>query len=257
MVLEANPWDVYAAEYEIEIRRRGPLRADDDSLAARLVHLLGNIQGKSVLDAGCGGGVLARLLDALGAKVTGLDLSPRLIEMAIKEDIEHVIRYEVANISEPQPEFDVAFDAIGSYLVLNDVEDYRGFAKTLARMAKPGAPIVLVFNNPYSAVVREHVKDYFASNSLGTYNGMWQRGIKARYYHRTLEDYLDAFLAADQTMFKLVDVPEPGGREWLLPKDTRFPMYTILAFRKPHRGSGKTGIRPDDCWEENPPFNSR
>ena len=232
MVLKANPWDLYAEEYEIEMQRRGPLRADDESLAARLVQLLGDIEGKSVLDAGCGGGALATLLTSRGADVTGLDLSPRLIEMAIRQDPEHTIRYQVANLSEPQPEFDATFDAIGSYLMLNDVEDHRGFARTMASVAKPGAPIVFVLNNPYSAVVREHVKDYFASGTLGTYFGMWQRGIKAQYYHRTLEDYLDAFLYAGLTLFKLVDVPEPAGREWLLPSDTRFPMYTILAFRK-------------------------
>ena len=233
MVLKANPWDEYATEYEAEIRRRGPLLADDESLAARLVHLLGEIRGKSVLDAGCGGGVLARVLETLGARVTGLDLSPRLIDQAREQDESKSIRYEVADLSEPKPDFAQQFDAIASYLVLNDVEDYCGFARTLAMMAKPDAPIVLVFNNPYSAVIREHVKDYFASGTLGTYHGMWQRGIKARYYHRTLDDYLDAFLAAGMVLVKLVDVPEPGGREWLLPPDTRFPMYTILAFRAP------------------------
>ena len=232
MVLQANPWDVYAEEYESEMQRRGPLRDDDDGLAARLVQLLGDIEGKTVLDAGCGGGALATLLASRGARVTGLDLSPRLIELAIRHDPQHTIHYQVANLSEPQPEFAEQFDAIGGYLMLNDVEDFRGFARTMASVAKPGAPIAFVLNNPYSAVVREHVKDYFASGTLGTYFGMWKRGIKARYYHRTLEDYLDAFFDAGLTLFKLVDAPESAGREWLLPPDARFPIYTILAFRK-------------------------
>jgi 2-polyprenyl-3-methyl-5-hydroxy-6-metoxy-1,4-benzoquinol methylase len=221
MVLLRNPWDEYAAEYEAEIQRRGPLRADD-----------GDIRGKPVLDAGCGGGVLTRLLQEQGAVVTGLDLSPRLIAQARQQDPEHTIDYRVTDLSEPQPEFAERFDAIGSYLVLNDVEDYRGFARTLAMVAKPGAPIVLAFNNPYSSVVREHIGDYFASGTLGTYFGMWERGIKARYYHRTLEDYLDAFFAAGLTLTKLVDVPDQTNREWLLPPSARFPLFMILAFRK-------------------------
>lgn len=232
MVLKRNPWDDYAGEYEIEIRRRGELRSDDGSMAAQLVQLLGDVQGKAVLDAGCGGGVLARLLAREGARVTGLDLSPRLVEMARRDDTTGSIRFGIADLSVPQPEYAGKFDAIGSYLVLNDVADHRGFARTLALMAKPGAPIVLAFNNPYSSVIREHVDDYFANGALGTYFGMWERGIKARYYHRTLEEYLDAFFDAGLMLVKLVDIPDPGGRQWLLPPDRRFPLFMILAFCK-------------------------
>lgn len=228
----SNPWDEYATELEAELRRRGPLRADDDGLAARLVRLLGDIRGKPVLDAACGEGSLARLMETQGSQVTGLDLSPRLIEMARRQDRAHTMRFEVANLSEPQPVFAGQFDAIGSYLALNDVEDHGGFANTLAMMAKPEAPIVLAFNNPYSAVVREHVTDYSASGAVATYAGMWQRGIKAQYYHRTLEDFLDAFFAAGLTLFKLVDIPDTTDRDWLLPLGVRFPMFMILAFRK-------------------------
>jgi 2-polyprenyl-3-methyl-5-hydroxy-6-metoxy-1,4-benzoquinol methylase len=232
VVLATNPWDVYADEYALEIRRRGPLRADDESMAARLVGLLGDIRGKVVLDACCGGGVLARLLEAQGAQVTGLDLSPRLIDQARGEDDDQSIRYEVADLSEPQPEYAERFDGIGCYLALNDVVDHQGFARTLAMMAKPGAPIVLAFNNPYSAVLREHVTDYSASGTVARYAGMWQRGIKAHYVHRTLEDFLDAFLAAGLRLFKLVDVPDTSDHYAMLPPGTRFPMYMILAFRK-------------------------
>lgn len=240
MVLVSNPWDEFATEYEQEIVRRGPLRADDDGMAARMVRLLGDLRGKAVLDAACGGGVLARLLESQGAHVMGLDLSPRLIEMANRRNPGGRIRYRVADLSRPQPEFAGRFDAIGSYLALNDVADHHGFARTLAMMAKPAAPVVLAFNNPYSAVVREHVKDYSATGTLATYAGMWQRGIKARYYHRTLEDFLDAFLAAGLELFKLVDVPDTVDRDWLLPPGTRFPMFMILGFRKGHADEFRT-----------------
>jgi hypothetical protein len=40
------------------------------------------------------------------------------------------------------------FDAVGSYLVLNDVANYCGFAATLAASLKPGGRLVLALNNP-------------------------------------------------------------------------------------------------------------
>jgi len=48
----------------------------------------------------------------------------------------------VADLSQPLPELSGCFDAGASYLVLNDVEDYSGFAATLAAVLKPGGRLV-------------------------------------------------------------------------------------------------------------------
>jgi hypothetical protein len=73
------------------------------------------------------------------------------------------------------------FDRIGSHLVLNDVADHRGFAATLASLARPGARVVLAFNNSYSSVVREHIVDYFANGPVGVNGGMSAQRVKAHY----------------------------------------------------------------------------
>jgi SAM-dependent methyltransferase len=44
--------------------------------------LLGPVAGRDVLDAGCGSGPLAAQLTAAGARVTGFDVSPRMVELA-------------------------------------------------------------------------------------------------------------------------------------------------------------------------------
>ncbi|HLX52990.1 MAG TPA: bifunctional 2-polyprenyl-6-hydroxyphenol methylase/3-demethylubiquinol 3-O-methyltransferase UbiG, partial [Aquella sp.] len=41
-----------------------------------------NLQGKDVIDVGCGGGILSESLAQSGANVTGIDLAPGLIEIA-------------------------------------------------------------------------------------------------------------------------------------------------------------------------------
>ncbi|MBA2247084.1 MAG: class I SAM-dependent methyltransferase [Chloroflexia bacterium] len=228
-----NPWDEYADEYEQWLSDREPGHLVDTTFPDLLLDLLGDLAGKTVLDAGCGQGYLSRMLAARGARVTGIDLSPRLIAKARKRDTEGVIDYRLADLSQPLPKLERHFDLIGSFLVLNDVRDYRGFAATLASLAKPGARIVLGFNNPYSSVVREHITDYFAEGAMGTYFGLWEQGIRARYYHRTLEQYLDAFFDAGLRLIKLVDVPDVFGIEWVLPKGSRFPRFLILAFEKP------------------------
>ena len=92
---------------------------------------------------------------------------------------------------------------------------------------------MLALNNPYSSVVREHLTDYFASGATPAYGGLSAAGVKVRYYHRTLEEYLDAFLAAGFQLAKLADVPDRPGLDWLLPENCRFPRFMILAFDKP------------------------
>jgi SAM-dependent methyltransferase len=228
-----NPWDASAAAYGQFIARRERTDLEQDPILSRMLDLLGELAGRAALDACCGEGFLARVLAAHGAHVTGVDLSPRLIELARAKDPQHTIAYHVADLSCPLPSFAARFDRIGSHLALNDVADHRGFAASLASLARPGARVVLALNSPYSAVVRGHVADYFANGALGFYGGLAEQGIRAHYYHRTLEEYLDAFLDVGFRVAKLVDVPDRAELVWLLPSHCRFPRFMILAFDAP------------------------
>ena len=219
-----NPWDEYATEYGQFVARREQADLEQDAILSRLLPLLGDLAGREVLDAACGEGFLARRLLVHGARVVGLDLSPRLISMARQKDPSGAIDYRVADLSRPLPEFAGRFGRIGSHLALNDVRDYRGFAATLAALARPGARAVLALNNPYSSVVRGHITDYFEPGVIGVYAGLSAQGVKAHCYHRMLEEYLDAFLIAGWRLAKVVDVPEPPDRPVALPR------FMILAF---------------------------
>mgnify|MGYP001386899604 CR=1 FL=1 len=145
--LSANPWDHYSAEYSRWIGQREPVEVEPGSIMGRLLEILGDLNGREVLDAGCGEGYFSRVLAARGARVTGIDLSPRLIEIAQKKGPGRTIDYRLADLSQPVPDLEGHFNLIGSHLVLNDVEHYRGFAATLASLARPGARLALALNN--------------------------------------------------------------------------------------------------------------
>jgi SAM-dependent methyltransferase len=234
----AGDYDEHADQYAAYVAWReqaGP-DADPFGLLSPLLDLLGDIAGSQVLDAGCGEGYLARALAARGARVTGIDLSPRLIELARVRDPGGSIDYRVADLSHPLPAAAGRFDAAGSYLVLNDVPDYCGFTATLAASLKPGGRLVLALNNPYSAVTDRHVTDYFDSGAVSPYRGLLESGIQAYCHHRTLENYLDAFHAAGLRLAKLIDVPalaDAHRPDAYLPSGGRFPRFMLLAFSKP------------------------
>jgi 2-polyprenyl-3-methyl-5-hydroxy-6-metoxy-1,4-benzoquinol methylase len=223
-------YDDHAAEYATFMASREG--TDPYGLLPVVLELLGDIAGQRVLDAGCGEGYLARALAGRGARVTGIDLSPQLIEQARAKD--PAGDYRVADLSQPLPAGD-SFDAVGSFLVLNDVADYRGFASTLGTAVKPGGRLVIAFNNPYSAVIDRHAVDYFDSGLVTPYRGLWARGIKTYYHHRTLAEYLDTFLGAGLSLTRLIDSPalaDTHKPDAYLPEGGRFPRFMILAFGK-------------------------
>jgi SAM-dependent methyltransferase len=246
--LRTSGYDRYAVEYAVEyaayVAAREQAISESDpagdplGILPDLLALLGDVEGQSVLNAGCGEGYLARILADRGARVTGLDLSPRLIELACGKGRIGEIEYRVADLSEPQPELAGRFDAVASYMVLNDVEEHRGFAETLAHTLKSGGRVVIGFNNPYSYVLRRGLGSVYFETGVAHPCGLSSVGVPVSFYHRTLPEYVDAFLAAGLRLTKIVDVDRPsvGARRASgepLAHGDEIPHFMILAFAKP------------------------
>ena len=230
-------YDDYADEYAAYTRQREAAGADSMGMLPVMLDLLGDLSGLTALDAGCGEGYLARIMAARGARVTGIDVSPRLIQMARENDPHGAIAYHVADLSTSLPGGPGRFDVVGSCFVLDDVPDYRGFIATVAAALKPGGRAVLSLNNPYASVVRKRIANYFATDT--TYPpGLAAAGIRVRYYYRTLADYLDAFFRTGLQLTKLVDVDQPAvsarrAAGQPLPPGEQLPHFLVLAFRQP------------------------
>jgi len=75
----------------------------------------------------------------------------------------------VADLSCPLLGQAASFDVVASYLVLNDVPDYRGFARTIGIVLRPGGRAVLALNNHHYTFLSRHVTDYFDSGHVSPY----------------------------------------------------------------------------------------
>ncbi len=91
-----------------------------------------------VLDAGCGAGSLIAALHAKGATVTGFDASPAMIELA-RQRLGDDATLHVADLSQPLPFTDSAFDDVVASLVLHYLQDWAApLAGAAARLEARG-----------------------------------------------------------------------------------------------------------------------
>ena len=99
------------------------------------------LEGKSALDVGCGAGLLAEPLARLGAKVTGIDASPEVIEVARGHSATMglEIDYRVGDVQALEGQFDL----ITSMEVIEHVADPAAFVNALAKRLAPGGLLIM------------------------------------------------------------------------------------------------------------------
>ena len=102
------------------------------------------LSNKSILDLGCGGGILSESLAKKGAKVTACDASKSLIKVAKERAIiqKLKINYKAGSIDLFKKK-SIKFDIIISLEVIEHVEDYRQFLSDIRTCLNKGGLIIL------------------------------------------------------------------------------------------------------------------
>jgi 2-polyprenyl-6-hydroxyphenyl methylase / 3-demethylubiquinone-9 3-methyltransferase len=102
------------------------------------------LEGLTLADIGCGGGILAEALAQLGAKVAGVDPSPNNIAVAQRHAQKAGLEIDYRNITaETLAESGATFDIVTALEVIEHVEGPRAFVATLSRLLKPGGLLFL------------------------------------------------------------------------------------------------------------------
>ncbi|MFN8149648.1 MAG: methyltransferase domain-containing protein [Solirubrobacterales bacterium] len=135
---------------EIKDRQRAMWTAGDypaiaqriEPASATVVASVGVGEGDGVLDVATGTGNAALVAAALGAEVTGLDLTPKLIEVARRRAQEAELRVEfLEGDAENLPFDDDSFDRVVSVFGVMFAPDQQRAADELARVCRPGGRI--------------------------------------------------------------------------------------------------------------------
>jgi len=103
------------------------------------------LDGKSVLDLGCGGGLLTEAMVDKGARVTGLDASNSIIETAKLHQCQSVkeINYIVSTAEQYAQDNQETFDVITCMELVEHVPDAQLLISSCEKILKPGGHLIL------------------------------------------------------------------------------------------------------------------
>ena len=221
--------------------------ADDDlqrPVTTALFDLAAPVPGEAALDLACGDGLVARELARRGLPVTGLAVSPRLLDRARSRG--ERVRYLQADAAHFEPTAG-SFDLVTCHFGLSDIDDLPSTLANVALALTSGGRFVWSILHPcfaggdgadpawppddgYHAEGR-----WFATGSAST---LRQR-VGAN--HRTISTYLNALRTAGLRIDRVVEPPaEPAWSE-TRPGSALQPVYLVVRALGPDASAPVTG----------------
>ena len=219
--------------------------------------ILPNLEGKEILDLGCGTGRFALLLDQFNPrKFTGIDLSDEMIKMAQKAAVNmksesNFYLGDIENLSHFESN---AIDFIFSSTVFHFIENIKPLMKDIHRILKKGSSAIFSVIHPvYSAqypVMKEkgvfpEDEDWivrYLNKSIRAYVQPWielnpeiENSLTYSYHH-TMGDYISSFIEAGLKLEALLEPLPP--ETWLKNNSKRYhgyintPTYAIFKVKK-------------------------
>ena len=104
---------------------------------------LESLQGKRVLDVGCGGGILSESIYFKGAEVTGIDLGEKSLNVAKLHQLESgaKVDYRLVSVEQLAEEAPASYDVIVCLEMLEHVPDPASIVAACAKLVKPGGMV--------------------------------------------------------------------------------------------------------------------
>ncbi|HEY7030407.1 MAG TPA: class I SAM-dependent methyltransferase [Thermomicrobiales bacterium] len=244
-----SPYDEIAEWYDDWV---GTQSLSEDPSFRVVEALMGEIAGQPICDLACGQGRVSRYLADLGARVVGVDLSARLLEIARRYERAEPrgIAYLQADAQKLDGIAGGSFGGVVCYMALMDIPALAPTLGEVARILRPGGWFVFAILHPcfHTARSGELASPEGWLRTVGGYfEETWWRsdtrtGPPGRVgsYHRTLSTYVDALHEAGLMLERVREPRFTGSQAERRPIWAEVPATVVARCRK--------GV-PDD-WDE-------
>lgn len=166
------------------------------------------LQGRSVVDIGCGSGAQCEWLLGEGADVIGVDLSPSMIDQTRRRCGSRV-NLLVADMAEPLPLESRSVDGVTCSLALHYLRDWQVPLASFARILRLGGWAVISLDHPFGAPLPDQRGGYFQRELVGD---SWTKAdveVTQYFWRRPLAEVVDAFADAGFVIDRIVE-PRPS-----------------------------------------------
>lgn len=191
--------------------------------------LLLSLKGKSVLDVGCGSGLDAKHYFKNGARVFGLDISEKEIEMARRLGVGQFVTGDMNALPYPSE----SFDLVTSYYALQASRDVPRALDEMVRVVKSGGTILVLAKHPLRNLLEgwynDGRMDYFRRGIVTSH--ILNRTITLKEPAHTLDEYFNKGLLGKVELVLFEEHSDFPASDQVV-SGLNYPTYFIMKLRK-------------------------
>lgn len=191
------------------------------------------------LDVGSGVGVLTSALQMHCAKVVGIDISPRSVELASKTFAGDRLRFDNVSVEDHSLRTEGAYDLAVANMFLMDAINLDDAVSAIHRSLSGNGTMLAVV--PHPAYWPDHYG--YGSDPWFEYSreiavecnfhiSLSNSQLSTIHFHRPLQSYLDAFLSMNFRLIRFSEIMPSAEVRALYPTPWRGPRYVLFELKK-------------------------
>ena len=214
MKANIETWNEIASTYTDWIKEGDVGKVLYSTLLNALFNSLGDLKGKTVLDLGCGDGILSKVFRGQNANVFAIDGSSKMIDIAKANAKNENIDFRVGDISEKLPYEDESFDVVVCNMVLMYCENVFEIITEVSRILKPNGKFIFsvvhpCFTGEWESTSKGEPSLVFKNNYNEKYKYEKKLGNSfdkpCLYINRPIQDYMTTLI---KNKFSIIDFIE-------------------------------------------------
>lgn len=193
-----DSYEKMAVDYADHVDNK-PWNADYERPA--VMKLVGEVEGETILDAGCAAGWYTKKFIDMGAtKVVGLDFSPEMIKFCnirLKNEEKEKYEFHCHDLNKKLDYLkDKEFNKVISSLTLHYLEDWKTPLEEFNRLLTRNGELIISVHHPMADYIEFKKENYFKTELVKDIWEMNGKDVEVQFYTRSLHEVMNSITNA-------------------------------------------------------------